>query len=963
MKYGVNHEFRYLVYLYKWFLIRVVKDCPENCTIGDGEQVAVGGYTASDLLDVDRYITSPIESRIEKCKLRTVDGLEILLMGTIDDQCTYENGFPFQVIHLFMHGFPFNWNHIVNICKGQPNSNIAPLLARKTDESVSKECPVVQVDDTGAGKLGSLEPEEYFSRVVSPRESSVRSTKRVRCDSQLYRSSKESKYGKLSTESKPKMHFTGVGSQENSNILKESEANLCLGASSKSIEKEGLMPHPRLSDMDIHGQINHKDKLTDLSSELGKTKPLNFSVSHIVKKPVQNDNKIMKGYNLRRTRGTEELKKQMDSGTSLDEAKFIIENMKFEDTNENTSARFTNSEDYADCRLHNQEVEQSPLTNEHLEQSSNICSRLGEQTQEIQTPISECAKLNTKKTSSKNVFSQASRNLLCDDGTVKDGIESNSDGKDTTYSKKSHQKIIPTRPLHEVSKIYSQFPLDPDFLEFGSKKTRTGTDGKAQAEEDSLADVGFVQLQKNVSFHSAESKSLLPESSHNNKIIGSEKDVNKSKTKRKGRGKRRTTIRHTNPFPAVVEGLVCGEKMKDDVNLKFDDIDATSNGDPNLVACEIDNDTLAEHDTEIGDNCLKENVDGDKGRLQTRKHGTLENTGTDGKAQAEEDVNKSKTKRKGRGKRRTTIRHTNPFPAVLEGLVCGEKMKDDVNLKFDDIDATSNGDPNLVDCEIDNDTLAEHDTEIGDNCLKENVDGDKGRLQTRKHGTLENTGTDGKAQAEEDNLTDVGFVQLQKNVSFHSGQTKPFLPGNSHINNNVMGSEKDVNTSKTKRQGRGKRRATMRHANTFPAVLEGFSWGEKMRDDVNLKFDDIDATSNGDPNLVACEIDHDMLGEHDTVTGDNCLKKNVDRDKGSLQTQKHGTLRTVGSPTGKKQYSHARIPPPLPRRVQTTPEEVSKAFGLKTSRSGRLLVPPLAHWCNQTAAYDLVSSLLSNNIK
>lgn len=122
------------MYLYNWFLISVDKDYPENGIIDDRVQVAVGGYTTSDLLDSEKFRTTTIESWIERCKLRTVDGLDVLLMGTIDDHCSNDNGFPFQVIHLFMHGFPFNWSHLVNICKGRPSSNVGPLLARKMEE-------------------------------------------------------------------------------------------------------------------------------------------------------------------------------------------------------------------------------------------------------------------------------------------------------------------------------------------------------------------------------------------------------------------------------------------------------------------------------------------------------------------------------------------------------------------------------------------------------------------------------------------------------------------------------------------------------------------------------------------------------------------------------------------------------------------------------------------------------------
>ena len=539
-----------------------------------------------------------------------------------------------------MHGFPFNWNHIVNICKERPSSNLAPLPVSKIEENVCKECSVVQVDDTEIGKLSSLEPEENISKVVSKRESSVRCSKIVRCESHISRSSKGSKRGKLSTESKPKMHYTCVGSQENYNISKESEANMCLGASNKSIEKERSITRIRSSDKDIHVQINQQDKLTVLGSELGRKKPLNFSVSHTVKRPVENEKKIMEGYHLRRAKTTEEFKKQIDSGTSLDEAKLITTTMNIEDASENImSDRFTESAADAHHRLDIPEVEESVMSNEHLKQSKDICSPLEEQTQVIEIPFSEFAdscykmrrgrisgKSNTKTNRSRNAFSQASSDLLCDDATVKDAIENNSEGKDMTYSKELHQEIIPTRPLHEVSKVHSQFPLDSGFLEFGRKKTRIGTIGKAHTEEDNSADVGFIELQKNVSFHSAQTKSFPPRNSHiNNNVTRSEKDVNKSKTKRQGRGKRRAT-RHT--MPVVLEGLVCSEKMvKDNVNLKLDDIDAT-NGDPHLVGCEVDNDMPAEHETEIGDNCLKENIDRDKGSLQTEKHSTLKTTDT-----------------------------------------------------------------------------------------------------------------------------------------------------------------------------------------------------------------------------------------------------------------------------------------------------------------------------------------------
>ena len=46
--------------------------------------------------------------------------------------------------------------------------------------------------------------------------------------------------------------------------------------------------------------MNQGYKLTVLGSELERTKHLNFSVSHTVKRPIENKKKILVGYDLRR---------------------------------------------------------------------------------------------------------------------------------------------------------------------------------------------------------------------------------------------------------------------------------------------------------------------------------------------------------------------------------------------------------------------------------------------------------------------------------------------------------------------------------------------------------------------------------------------------------------------------------------------------------------------------------------
>ncbi|MCO5598457.1 hypothetical protein L7F22_052552 [Adiantum nelumboides] len=54
------------------------------------------------------------------------------------------------------------------------------------------------------------------------------------------------------------------------------------------------------------------------------------------------------------------------------------------------------------------------------------------------------------------------------------------------------------------------------------------------------------------------------------------------------------------------------------------------------------------------------------------------------------------------------------------------------------------------------------------------------------------------------------------------------------------------------------------------------------------------------------------------------------------------------------------LPPPLPSPlVSVSRQLVSKAFGLKTSKSGRLLVPPLAHWRGQSLVRDMDGGIIA----
>ena len=88
----------------------------------------------------------------------------------------------------------------------------------------------------------------------------------------------------------------------------------CVGSQENNYQKITCKRAPlRSSDKDTHVQINQEYNLTILGSELERTKHINFSMSHTVKRPVENKKKILVGYDLQRDKTNEQFRKQIDS--------------------------------------------------------------------------------------------------------------------------------------------------------------------------------------------------------------------------------------------------------------------------------------------------------------------------------------------------------------------------------------------------------------------------------------------------------------------------------------------------------------------------------------------------------------------------------------------------------------------------------------------------------------------------
>ena len=102
-----------------------------------------------------------------------------------------------------------------------------------------------------------------------------------------------------------------------------------------------------------------------------------------------------------------------------------------------------------------------------------------------------------------------------------------------------------------------------------------------------------------------------------------------------------------------------------------------------------------------------------------------------------------------------------------------------------------------------------------------------------------------------------------------------------------------------------------------------------------------------------------LLGEHSRNGSIQTKFLGKDSAKGSKEKKLLREDSGVGSNEGLRASSSrgksrrtSILPPPLPPPRVQDKSKVPEAFGLKTSRSGRLLVPPLAFWRSQSIEYD-----------
>ncbi|KAI3961298.1 hypothetical protein MKX01_007012 [Papaver californicum] len=105
----------------------------------DGKRLCIQGYTLRDNRARRVFSSAPITKKYSLIKLKTADGINILLGGTINNSRSQENGFSSEVCSRFILGFPYDWEDVAGRCLGQEsaagNDAAAPNSMSGFDES------------------------------------------------------------------------------------------------------------------------------------------------------------------------------------------------------------------------------------------------------------------------------------------------------------------------------------------------------------------------------------------------------------------------------------------------------------------------------------------------------------------------------------------------------------------------------------------------------------------------------------------------------------------------------------------------------------------------------------------------------------------------------------------------------------------------------------------------------------
>ncbi|KAI3867595.1 hypothetical protein MKW98_005972 [Papaver atlanticum] len=107
----------------------------------DANRLCIQGYTVSENRARRVFSSAPITKKYSLIKLKTADGINILLGGTINKSRTLENGFSSEVCSRFLLGFPYDWEDVANRCLGQESAagNGAAALNSMSDFDESKD--------------------------------------------------------------------------------------------------------------------------------------------------------------------------------------------------------------------------------------------------------------------------------------------------------------------------------------------------------------------------------------------------------------------------------------------------------------------------------------------------------------------------------------------------------------------------------------------------------------------------------------------------------------------------------------------------------------------------------------------------------------------------------------------------------------------------------------------------------
>ncbi|GMY32370.1 protein EMBRYO DEFECTIVE 1674 [Fagus crenata] len=129
-----------------WWLVK-----PPN-----GKGLALRGFASLGRGGIRAFRSAAISKRHNATTLETVDGIKILISGSINRPQTHQNGFPSKVCNHFLLGFPYNWEEYAVGCSGEEHGvSSSNEFSMSLGDSANETLPL-SLDDLPVTRIHDL---------------------------------------------------------------------------------------------------------------------------------------------------------------------------------------------------------------------------------------------------------------------------------------------------------------------------------------------------------------------------------------------------------------------------------------------------------------------------------------------------------------------------------------------------------------------------------------------------------------------------------------------------------------------------------------------------------------------------------------------------------------------------------------------------------------------------------------